>query len=172
MSSARPRFAGSSDKTSGPVHVRQLASNRRAFHEYHIHEKLEAGLVLTGTEVKSARAGKVQLKDGFVEFRENGAFLTAVHISPYSHGNRENHEPERPRKLLLKKREIDRLAGRSQAKGFTVVPLKVYLKGNHVKVEIGLAQGKKLYDKRQAARERDLDREAQEAMKAANLRHG
>ncbi len=126
--------------------------------------------MLTGTEVKSARAGKVQLKDGFVEFRPSGAFLMAVHISPYSHGNRENHEPERPRKLLLKKREIDRLAGRSQAKGYTVVPLKVYLKGNHVKVEIGLAQGKKLYDKRQASRERDLDREAHEAMKDANLR--
>ncbi len=125
--------------------------------------------MLTGTEVKSARAGKVQLKDGFVDFRPNGAYLMAVHISPYSHGNRENHEPERPRKLLLKKREIDRLAGRSQAKGYTVVPLKMYLKGNHVKVEIGLAQGKKLYDKRQASRERDLDREAHEAMKDANL---
>ncbi|MCP3962824.1 MAG: SsrA-binding protein SmpB [bacterium] len=151
-------------------HTRQLASNRRAFHEYHIHERLEAGLVLMGTEVKAARAGKVQLKDGFVEFRDGQAYLMAVHISPYSHGNRENHEPERPRKLLLNRREIDRFAGRSVAKGYTVVPLKVYLKGNHIKVEIGLAQGKKLYDKRQAARERVLDREAAEAMKDANLR--
>ncbi len=152
-------------------HIRQLASNRRAFHEYHIHDQLEAGLMLTGTEVKAARAGKVQLKDGFVEFRDGAAFLMSVHISPYSHGNRENHEAERPRKLLLHKREIERLAGRCQAKGFTVVPLKIYLKGNRIKAEIALAQGKKLYDKRQAARERDLDREAQEAMKDANLRH-
>ncbi len=151
-------------------HVRQLAGNRRAFHEYHIHERFEAGIALTGTEVKSARAGKVQLKDGFVELRDGEAYLTAVHISPYSHGNRENHEPERPRKLLLKKREIERLAGRTQGKGFTVVPLKLYLKGNRIKVEIALAQGKKLYDKRQAARERDLDREAREAMKDASRR--
>ena len=153
--------------SSDQTHRRQLASNRRAFHEYHIHERLEAGVALTGTEVKAARAGKVQLKDGFVEFRDDEAYLTSVHISHYSHGNRENHEPERPRKLLLKRREISRLFGRSQAKGYTVVPLKLYLKGNRIKVEIALAQGKKLYDKRQAARERDLDREAQEAMKSA-----
>ncbi len=153
--------------SSDQPHVRQLASNRRAFHEYHIHERLEAGIALTGTEVKAARAGKVQLKDGFVEFRDGEAYLMSVHISHYSHGNRENHEPERPRKLLLKRREISRFFGRSQAKGYTVVPLKLYLKGNRIKVEIALAQGKKLYDKRQAARERDLDREAQEAMKSA-----
>ena len=156
--------------SSDRPHTRKLARNRRAFHEYHIHERLEAGIALTGTEVKAARAGKVQLKDGFVEFRDGEAYLTAVHISPYSHGNRENHEPERPRKLLLKKREIERLFGRTQAKGYTVVPLKIYLKGNHVKVEIALAQGKKLYDKRQAERERELDREAREAMKDATHR--
>jgi len=126
--------------------------------------------MLMGTEVKAARAGKIQLKDGFVEFRDGQAFLCAVHISPYSHGNRENHEPERPRKLLLHRREIDRISGRAQAKGYTVVPLEVYLKGNRVKAEIALVQGKKLHDKRQASRERDLDREAQEAMKDANLR--
>ncbi len=154
--------------SSDQPHVRQIASNRRAFHEYHIHERLEAGLALTGTEVKAARDGKVQLKDGFVEFRDNQAYLMSIHISHYSHGNRENHEPERPRKLLLKRREISRFFGRSQAKGYTVVPLKLYLKGNRIKVEIALAQGKKLYDKRQAARERDLDREAQEAMKGAS----
>ncbi len=148
-------------------HVRQLASNRRAFHEYHIHERFEAGIALTGTEVKAARAGKVQLKDGFVEFRRGEAFLASIHISHYSHGNRENHEPERPRKLLLKRREISRLFGKTQTKGFTVVPLKLYLKGNRVKVELGLAQGKKLWDKRLATRERDLDREAREAMKTA-----
>ncbi len=154
---------------SDQPHTRQLASNRRAFHEYHVHERFEAGMALTGTEVKAARAGKVQLKDGFVEFRDGEAFLTSVHIGAYSHGNRENHEPERPRKLLLKRREISRLFGRTQSKGFTVVPLKVYLKGNRIKVEIALVQGKKLYDKRQAARERDLDREAREAMKSAVL---
>ncbi len=156
--------------SSDRPHIRQLASNRRAFHEYHIHERLEAGIALTATDVKSARAGKVQLKDGFVEFRDGEAFLMSVHISHYSHGNRENHEPERPRKLLLKRREISRFSGRAQAKGFTVVPLKLYLKGNRIKVEIALAQGKKLYDKRQAARERDLDREAREAMKHAGRR--
>jgi len=148
-------------------HKRQIASNRRARHEYHIHDKVEAGLALTGTEVKAARNGKVQLKDGFVEFRDGQAFLVGVHIGHYSHGNRENHEPERPRKLLLHKREIERLYGRTQAKGYTVVPLSVYLKGNRVKAEIALVQGKKLYDKRQAQRERELDREARQAMKTA-----
>lgn len=157
------------EKSSDPPVIRQLAGNRRALHEYHIHERLEAGIALTGTEVKAARTGKIQLKDGYVEFRDDQAFLMSVHISHYSHGNRENHEPERPRKLLLKRREISRFFGRSQAKGYTIVPLKFYLKGNHVKVEIALAQGKKLYDKRQASRERDLDREARDAMKSAIL---
>ena len=151
---------------------RQIASNRKARHEYHIHEQFEAGIALTGTEVKGARSGKVQLKEGFVEFKNDEAFLSGVHISPYSHGNRENHLPDRPRKLLLKRREIERLFGRSQNKGFTVVPLSMYLKGNRIKVEIGLAQGKKLYDKRQAARERELDREARQAMKEANRGFG
>ncbi|MEM9553962.1 MAG: SsrA-binding protein SmpB [Acidobacteriota bacterium] len=145
---------------------RQLASNRRAFHEYHIHDRVEAGIALTGTEVKAARMAKVQLRDGFVEFYDGQAWLAGVHIGHYSHGNRENHEPERKRKLLLHKREIDKFAGRSQAKGYSVVPLAMYLKGNHIKVEIALAQGKKLFDKRQAARERELDREAREAIKA------
>ncbi|MCP4661979.1 MAG: SsrA-binding protein SmpB [bacterium] len=146
-------------------HSRSLASNRRARHEYHIHERFEAGLVLTGTEVKAARAGRVQLKDGFVEFRDGEAYLVGVHISPYSHGNRQNHEPERPRKLLLHRKEIARLAGRTQTKGFTIVPLAVYLRGHLIKVEIALVLGKKLYDKRQAARERELDREARAAIK-------
>ena len=149
-------------------YTRRLASNRRARHEYHIHDRLEAGLVLQGTEVKAARSGKVQLREGFVEFRNGEAFLVGVHISPYSHGNRENHLPDRPRKLLLHRRQLERLAGRTQAKGFTVVPLALYLKGNVIKVEIALVSGKKLYDKRQAERERELDREAREAMKAAS----
>jgi SsrA-binding protein len=149
-------------------YTRQIASNRRARHEYHIHECFEAGLALTGTEVKAARSGKVQLREGFVEIRDGEAFLVGVHISPYSHGNRENHLPDRPRKLLLKKREIGRLYGRTRAKGTTAVPLQMYLKGNLVKVEIALVTGKKLYDKRQAERERELDREAREAVKAAS----
>ena len=148
-----------------PIYKRSIAQNRKAFHEYHIHDRLEAGLALVGTEVKGARSGKVQLRDGYVEFKNDEAFLMGVHISPYSHGNRENHLPDRPRKLLLKRREIDRLFGRSQAKGYTVVPLSMYFKGNRIKVEIGLAQGKKLHDKRQAAKERELDREARQAMK-------
>ncbi len=148
-------------------YIRQLASNRKARHDYHIHEDFEAGLVLTGTEVKAARSGKVQLKESHVELRDGEAFLVGVHISPYSHGNRENHVPDRPRKLLLKRREIERLCGRVQAKGFTVVPLKLYLKGNLIKVSIALVSGKKLYDKRQAEKEREMDREAREAMKTA-----
>lgn len=149
---------------------RQLASNRRAFHEYHVHDRFEAGIALTGTEVKAARMAKVQLRDGFVEFRDGEAWLAGVHIGHYTHGNRENHPPERKRKLLLKKREIERLAGQSQGKGYSVVPLSMDLKGNHIKVEIALVQGKKLFDKRAAARERELDKEAREAMKTANRR--
>lgn len=146
---------------------RLLASNRKARHDYHILETFEAGLVLTGTEVKSVRDGRVQLKDSYVEFRNGAAFLIGAHISPYSHGNRENHLPERPRKLLLRQRELDRIFGRMQTKGLTTVPLSVHLKGRWIKVEIALVQGKKLYDKRETARRRELDREAREAMKEA-----
>lgn len=146
-------------------HTRQLASNRRAHHEYHVLERFEAGLVLRGTEVKAVRMGRVQLADGFVEFKNDEAFLVGVHISPYSHGNRENHLPDRPRKLLLSRRDLDRLFGRTQTKGFTAVPLSMYLKGNWVKVELALVQGKKLHDKRQAEKERELDKEAREALK-------
>ena len=141
-----------------------LASNRRARHEYNLLERFEAGLSLLGTEVKSIRGGKVQLKDSYIEFRNGEAFLVGAHVSPYSHGNRQNHDPERPRKLLLNRREIERLSGRSQAKGLTVVPLSLYLKGNKIKLEIALAQGKRLYDKRMAEREKELDREAAEAL--------
>jgi SsrA-binding protein len=151
-------------KEKGPV-VRELASNRRARHDYEILETFEAGLRLSGTEVKAARNGKVQLKDSFVEVRNGEAWLVGAHISPYSHGNRENHPPERDRKLLLRKRQIDRLFGRSQLKGQTVIPLSVYLKGNWIKVEVALAQGKKQYDKREAIKGRELDREAEAAVK-------
>jgi SsrA-binding protein len=145
--------------------ARPLASNKRARHDYHVLETFEAGIQLAGTEVKSVREGRVQLKDSYVEFKDGQAYLVGAHISPYSHGNRENRDPERVRKLLLKKREIDRLFGRTQLKGLTVVPLAVYLKGNWIKVEIALVQGKKLYDKREAEKTRELDREMEAAVK-------
>lgn len=144
--------------------LRPLASNRRARHDYEIQETFEAGLALTGTEVKTARMGKVQLKDSHVEMREGSAYLIGAHFSPYSHGNRENHDPERPRRLLLSRRELERLFGRSQVKGLALIPLSLYLKGNWIKVEVALAQGKKLYDKRLAEKEKELDREANEAL--------
>ena len=147
--------------------MRPLASNRKARHDYHVLETVEAGLALHGTEVKSARQGRVQLKDSYVEFRSGEAFLVGAHISAYSHGNRENHQPERPRKLLLKRREIDKLAGRTVAKGLTVVPLSVYLRGDRIKVELALAQGKKMYDKRETEKRREQDKEMREAVKAS-----
>jgi SsrA-binding protein len=143
---------------------RPLATNKRARHNYEILEKMEAGLVLLGTEVKSAREGRVQLKDSYVEIRDGEAFLVGAHISPFSHGNRQNHDPERPRKLLLNRREIDRLFGRTTIHGQTCIPLSMYLKKNRIKLEIALAKGRKLYDKRQAAREKELDKEARDAM--------
>lgn len=145
---------------------RVLARNKKASHDYHVLETFEAGLALTGTEVKSARAGRVQLKDSFVEFRGTEAFLIGAHISHYDHGNRENHPPERPRKLLMRRRELDKLYGRLQTKGLTAVPLTLKLRGRWVKADVALVQGKRQYDKREAERRRELDREAREAMKA------
>ena len=141
-----------------------LAKNRRARHEYSLLETFEAGIALRGTEVKSVREGRVQLRDAFVEVHDGEAWLVGAHISPYTHGNRENHEPERKRKLLLNRREIDRLYGQTQVKGLTIVPLSMYLVGNKIKVEIALARGKKLHDKRAAEKEKRLDREAEESM--------
>ncbi len=149
------------------LQTQTLARNRKARHDYHILDRMEAGLMLLGTEVKAARMGKVQLKDSHVEFRNGEAFLVGAHISPYSHGNLANHLPERDRKLLMKRRELDRLHGKAQGKGMTIVPLEVYRKGNRIKVEIALAQGKKQYDKRQVEKEREMDREAREAVKTA-----
>lgn len=144
--------------------LKRLAANRRARHDYHILDKMEAGIALLGTEVKAVREGKIQLKDSYIEIREGEAYLVGAHISPYSHGNRENHDPDRPRKLLLKRREIDKLFGRITLQGQTCIPLSVYLKGNLIKLEIALAKGKKLYDKRQAEKARILDKEAREAV--------
>lgn len=156
--------AGGRDKTGKPE-LRVLARNRRARHDYEILETFEAGVALAGTEVKSARDGRIQLKDGHVQVRDGEAWLVGVHVSPYEQGNRWNHEAERDRKLLLHRREIDKIFGRTLGKGTTAIPLSVYLKGNRIKVEIALAQGKKLYDKREAAKRRILDREAEEAIK-------
>jgi SsrA-binding protein len=151
--------------SKGKDELRPLASNRRARHEYTVLETVEAGIKLSGTEVKAVRTGRVQLKDSFVEFRDGQAWLIGAHISHYTHGNRENHEPEQPRKLLLKKRQIDKFFGRTQLKGLTVVPLSVYLKGNWIKLEIALVTGKKEYDKRETEKTREMDREAETAVK-------
>ncbi|HVR30527.1 MAG TPA: SsrA-binding protein SmpB [Thermoanaerobaculia bacterium] len=152
--------------------ARVLAHNRRARHHYHVLETLEAGIALAGTEVKSAREGKVTLKDSFVELRDGEAWLVRAHIGPYSHGNRQNHEPERARKLLLRRREIERLTGKMQGRGLTVVPLRVLARGSWIKVEIALVQGKKLYDKRESERARELDREMEQARKYERVRAG
>lgn len=162
---ARDGRGGKSGGRRGEVVV--LARNRRARHDYDILETFEAGLELAGTEVKSAREGKVQLKDSHVEVRDGQAWLVGAHIGPYEAANRWNHAPERDRKLLLHRREVDKIFGRTLGKGTTAIPLSIYLKGNWIKAEIALAQGKKLYDKREAAKRRILDREAEEAIKGA-----
>jgi SsrA-binding protein len=142
-----------------------IASNKKALHEYFIVQKLEVGLVLTGTEVKALRDGKANLKDAYVIFKNGEAYLFGLHISPYSHGNIQNHEPDRTRKLLLHRRELEKLHGQTTEKGLTVVPLRLYFKGSRVKAEIAVVRGKKQYDKRDTERTRELDREAAVAMK-------
>jgi SsrA-binding protein len=144
---------------------RDIAVNRRAFHDYFIDEKYEAGMVLTGTEVKSVRAGKVNLRDGFVRVDSDAAWLENVHISPYAQGNIANHEPMRARKLLLHRDEIASLIGKVKQRGYTLIPLRVYFARNRAKVEIGLARGKRQYDKRQALAEADAKREIARVMR-------
>jgi SsrA-binding protein len=147
-----------------------VAANKKAFHDYFILEKIEAGIVLQGTEVKSIREGRLNLKDSYAAVRKGEAYLFNCHISPYSHGNRENHDPTRARKLLLHAREIRRLIGKTQEKGLTLVPLRVYLKRGRIKVELGVARGKKLIDKRETERRKEADREARAAMKERRRR--
>jgi SsrA-binding protein len=147
------------------VAIKVIATNRKARHEYRFHDTYEAGLVLVGTEIKSIRAGQVSLQEGFVVFQEGEAWLVNVHIAPYDPAARQNHEPRRKRKLLLHRREIDRLRSRVQEKGFTVVPSKLYLKDGRAKVEIALARGKKLHDKRQTIAKRDAKRQMDRVMK-------
>ena len=147
---------------------RVLAANRAAFHNYHISDKYEAGIALTGTEVKSAMDGRVQLKDAYVSVREGEAWLFNAHISPYSHGNRENHDPLRTRKLLLHKKEIEKLDEAAARQGMTLVPTQVYLKHGRIKLEVGVARGKKMYDKREAEMRRTVDRETRAQLKERN----
>ena len=139
--------------------VKQIASNRKAFHDYFIEDKLEAGIELAGTEVKSIRQGSVNLKDSFCAVKDGEMFLYGMHISPYEKGNIFNKDPRRTRKLLLHKKEILRLQAKVQQDGYALVPLSLYLSGPRVKVELALARGKKLYDKREAAAQRDARRE-------------
>lgn len=145
--------------------IKIVAENRKARHDYHIHESYETGLVLTGTEVKSLRAGKANLKDAYARIEKTELMLHNVHISPYDQGNRFNHEPLRTRKLLMHRSEIDKLIGKTQEKGYTLVPLKIYFTHGMAKLQLGLATGKKNYDKRQDAAERDAKREIDRAFR-------
>lgn len=142
-----------------------LAGNPKAHHDYFVLQKLEAGVVLMGTEVKSLRDGKANLKESYVMIKNGEAFLFNMHISPYSHGNLENHDPLRTRKLLLHKREIEKLHAQIAEKGLSVVPLRLYLKEGRVKAEIAVVRGKKLYDKRETEKRREADRETAAAIK-------
>ena len=143
-----------------------IATNRQARHRYNLLDKWEAGLVLTGTEVKSLREGKATLKDGYATVTNGEVWLHNVHIPPYGPASRENHEPERPRKLLMHKREIDRLIGKTREKGLTLVPTRLYFSGGRAKVEIALARGKDVGDKRQSIKEREMKREMERAMRS------
>jgi len=142
-----------------------LATNRKAYHDYFIVETYEAGLALTGTEIKSVRAGAVNLRDSYAQVRDGEVWLQNAHISPYEQGNRFNVDPYRTRRLLLHRKEINRLMGRAQEKGLTIVPLRLYLKKNRAKIELALVKGKKQYDKREAISQRDAKREMERALK-------
>lgn len=142
-----------------------VAVNRKAYHDYEILEKVEGGIELQGTEVKSCRGHQVNLKDNYVQVKNEEVWAHQIHISPYTHGNIANHEPLRPRKILLHKKEIRRLIGKMNQKGLTMVVLKMYWKRNWLKVELGLAKGKKLHDKRQALAKKDTQRQVQRALK-------
>ncbi len=145
--------------------IQTISVNRQAYHDYFVDETFEAGLALTGTEVKSIRAGHVNLRGAFARVRQEEAWLEGMHIAIYEQGTYMNHDPLRPRKLLLHRREIDRLVGKIQSKGLTLIPLRLYFSHNRVKVELGLCRGKKLYDKREAIQKRESDRELARALK-------
>lgn len=144
--------------------MKEIAVNRQAFHNYEILEKFEAGLVLTGTEIKSAREGRVNLKDAYGLVKAAEVWLLNCHISPYSHGNYANHHPLRMRKLLLRRSEINRLIGRTTERGLTLVPLRFYLKDGRLKCELALAKGRKVHDKREVSRQKTIDKETKQAL--------
>ncbi len=144
-----------------------VASNRYASYRYELIERIEAGIVLEGTEVKALRTGGATLKDGYASLRDGELWLHSVHIPPYAPASRENHDPERPRKLLMHRRELDRLAMRVNERGLTLVPTRIYFNGSHAKVEIALARGKDLYDKRETIRERETKRDMERAVREA-----
>ena len=156
------------EKSSG---IKILSDNRQASHNYFLLDRFEAGMVLAGTEVKAAKAGKIQLREAYALIEKNEAWLNNAHISEYSHGNRENHVPVRSRKLLLHRREIDKLLVQTRDKGLSLVPTKIYLKDGRIKCEIALAKGKKLHDKRAAEREKTAEDEARAAVRASKIRH-
>jgi SsrA-binding protein len=145
--------------------IKLVCRNRKAYFEYHIDDLYEAGLVLKGTEVKSLRLGKANIEDSFARFRDGEVFLLNAHISPYPHAAGVNHDPTRPRKLLLHRREMKRLLGKLTERGYTLIPLKLYFKNEHAKVELGLAKGKKKFDKRETIRRREEQRELERARK-------
>ncbi len=145
-----------------------VAQNRKAFHDYFIEETIEAGMVLTGTEVKSLRDAKANLMDSYVLIKDNEVFLFNCHISPYTHGNIMNHDPVRTRKLLLHKKELMKLQAKAAQKGYSLIPLKIYFKDGRAKTEIGLAKGKKQYEKRETIKQKEADREIQRAMRSRN----
>ena len=147
--------------------IKEIASNRKAFHDYFVLERFEAGIELFGTEVKSIRAGQVNLKDSYCTIREGELFVRGMHVSPYEKGNIFNKDPLRPKKLLMHKQEIRKLIGKIKEKGYTLVPVEVYFSGSLVKVEIALARGKKLYDKRQDIAKKDQKREAARDLKVS-----
>jgi SsrA-binding protein len=149
-----------------PSGEKLIVDNRRARREYHLSDRIEAGVVLGGTEVKALRDGKATLQQAYAEVRDGEAWLVGLHIPEYGHGNRENHDPDRPRKLLLHRREIDRLYGQVREKGFTLVPTRLYFKDGRVKAEIALARGKELRDKRRAVADRDARRQIERELKS------
>ena len=147
-----------------------ICHNKRARFDFFIDETYEAGIVLTGTEVKSLRQGKVNLKDSYAKIKNEEIFLVDTHISPYTHGNRFNHDPDRPRKLLMHKREIRRLYGKSRERGFSLIPTKMYFKDGIAKVEIGLGKGKRAYDKREILKQKTMEREMERSYRGARIK--
>lgn len=145
--------------------IKIIATNKKAYHDYFISEVFEAGLVLTGTEVKSIRAGKVNLKESFCRIKDGEVFINNMNVAEYTHGNRENHDPTRMRKLLLHHAEIDKLIRMTEQKGLALIPTKIYFKNNYIKLEIGLGRGKKLHDKRETLKRKEADREMAKAVK-------